>query len=74
MSLTNYLTHSLVMTTIFYFYGFGLFGRMALPLALGIGILLWVGQLFLSRAWLQRHAQGPLETLWRRLAFGRATA
>lgn len=74
MSLTNYLTHSLVMTTIFYFYGFGLFGRMALPLALGIGILLWVGQLFLSRLWLQRHAQGPLETLWRRLAFGRATA
>ena len=39
-----------------------------------LGILLWVGQLFLSRAWLQRHAQGPLETLWRRLAFGRATA
>lgn len=74
MSLTNYLTQSLVMTTVFYFYGFGLFGRLALPWALGLGALLWVGQVFLSRLWLQWHAQGPLEALWRRLAFGRSSA
>lgn len=74
MSLTNYLTQSLVMTTIFYFYGLGLFGRLALPWALGLGALLWLGQVLLSRAWLNRHAQGPLEALWRRLAFGRASA
>lgn len=74
MSLTNYLAQSLVMTTVFYFYGLGLFGRLALPWALGLGAILWVAQVFLSRAWLQRHAQGPLEALWRRLAFGRSAA
>lgn len=74
MSLTNYLAQSLVMTTVFYFYGFGLFGRLALPWALGLGAVLWVGQVYLSRTWLQRHAHGPLEALWRRLAFGRPSA
>lgn len=74
MSLTNYLSQSLVMTTVFYFYGFGLFGRLDLPWSLGFGAAFWVGQVCLSHFWLHRHAQGPLEALWRRLAFGRSSA
>lgn len=74
MSLTNYLTQSLVMTTVFYFYGLGLFGKVPLPWALVMGGGLWVLQLFLSRAWLARHTRGPMEALWRRLTYGRTPA
>jgi len=70
MSLTHYLGQSLVMTTVFYFYGLGLFGKVALPWALLMGLGLWILQVLLSRVWLVRHAQGPMESLWRRLTYG----
>lgn len=68
MAFTNYLGTSLVMTTIFYGYGLGLFGhfgRVALYLfcfGMWAAILLW------SRPWLARFHYGPLEWLWRSLA------
>ena len=37
-----------------------------LPL-FAIGILL--SQWLISRYWLRAHAQGPLETIWKRLAY-----
>lgn len=74
LSLTNYLLQSLVMTTIFEFYGLGLYGNVPLPGALAMGFALWGLQLVLSHLWLKRAPQGPLEALWRRLAFGRSCA
>ena len=65
---TNYLGTSLVMTTLFYGYGGGLFGQLSraelwLPvLATWALILLW------SKPWLDRFQYGPLEWLWRSLA------
>jgi uncharacterized protein len=70
MALTNYLTESVVLGVIFYGYGFGLFGRMGSAPAALIGIALYVGQLFLSRIWLQHYRFGPVEWLWRSLTYG----
>ncbi|MDT9598029.1 DUF418 domain-containing protein [Sphingosinicella rhizophila] len=67
---TNYLATSMVMTTFFYGYGFGLYGRMGraevyLPvLAMWLLILVW------SKLWLDHFRYGPLEWLWRSLARG----
>ncbi len=71
LALSNYLAQSLVMTTLFYPYGFDLYGKLgALPcllLALGLGGL----QLWLSGRMLRRYRQGPVEWLLRRLVYGR---
>ena len=65
---TNYLGTSIVMTTIFYGYGFGLFGhteRAALwPFVIGA----WIIMLLWSKPWLTRFRYGPLEWLWRSMA------
>ncbi|MDP1832093.1 MAG: DUF418 domain-containing protein [Geothrix sp.] len=74
MSLSHYLLQSLVMTSLFYFYGFGLFGRLPLPATLLMGLGLWSLQLILSRSWLANHAQGPLERVWRSLTYSRLRA
>jgi uncharacterized protein len=65
---TNYLGTSIVMTTIFYGYGLGLFGYVSRP-ALWLFVLgAWVGMLLWSKPWLERFHYGPLEWLWRSLA------
>ena len=67
---SNYIGTSIVMTTIFYGYGLGLFGSIArAPLYLFVAgacaiMLLW------SKPWLDRFRYGPLEWLWRSLARG----
>src|ERR1700752_4249057 len=70
MALTNYLLQSLICTTIFYSYGFGLYGRVG-PLAdLFIGIVIYSLQIPFSRWWLSTHRYGPMEGVWRRLTYG----
>lgn len=70
MALTSYLTHSLVMTTVFYSFGLGLYARLPLPAAYGIALLLYALQIPLSRIWLSRYAMGPAEWVWRSLTYG----
>jgi len=74
MPLTNYLMQTLIATTLFYGWGFGLWGKVgnALDLALAIGIFFLV-QVPLSKWWLARHELGPMEWLWRRLTYGRVS-
>lgn len=74
MALSNYLGQSVVMTTVFYFYGFGLYGRVPLPVAYGLALALFALQVLASRAWLARFSMGPAEWLWRRLTYGHAPA
>lgn len=65
---TNYLGTSVIMTTIFYGYGFGLFGHVSRP-ALWLFVLgAWAVMLLWSKPWLARFQYGPLEWLWRSLA------
>jgi uncharacterized protein len=69
---TNYLGTSLIMTTLFYGYGAGLFGQLSraelwLPV-----VAMWVLMLLWSKPWLDRFLYGPLEWLWRSLARGSA--
>ena len=65
---TNYLGTSIVMTSIFYGYGLGLFGYVSRP-ALWLFVLgAWAVMLLWSKPWLERFHYGPLEWLWRSLA------
>ncbi|MGQ0660179.1 DUF418 domain-containing protein [Sphingosinicella sp.] len=65
---TNYLGTSILMTTLFYGYGFGLFGELS-RIELWLPVLgVWVLMLLWSKPWLERFHYGPLEWLWRSLS------
>lgn len=65
MALTNYLLQSVVGTLVFYGYGLGMWGEVARGWqVLGV-VLFFIVQVLLSRWWLARFSQGPLEWLWR---------
>ena len=70
MALTNYLLQSLVCTTIFYGYGFGLFEQLPRAWQPLFVLVLFVAQVMFSRAWLARFRYGPMEWLWRWLTYG----
>ena len=68
MAFTNYLMTSIVMTSLFYGYGLGLFGEVSRA-ALWLFVLgMWGLILAWSKPWLDRFQYGPLEWLWRSLA------
>ena len=72
MALTNYLLESLLMTTLFEFYGFGLFDQISrsglILVSTGICIILMI----FSVLWLKGFSRGPMEWLWRTLAYLKA--
>jgi uncharacterized protein len=70
MALTNYLTHSVVMTTLANGYGFGLFGQVGIATMLLMAVILFAIQIPLSHWWLQRFRFGPFEWVWRTLTHG----
>ncbi len=65
---TNYLGTSIVMTTIFYGYGLGLYGFVSRAELWFFVIGAWAVMLLWSKPWLARFRYGPLEWLWRSLA------
>jgi len=66
MSLTSYVTQSIVGTVIYYGYGLGVYRYTGASACLLIGIALAAMQCRASAWWLRTHAQGPLEALWHR--------
>lgn len=71
MALSNYIFQSILCGLIFYGYGFGVYGHLTRSELLLIVPAIWLVQLVLSRIWLARFKQGPLESLWRRLTYGK---
>ena len=68
MALTNYLTHSLVFSTIFYGYGMGQFGMERIWQFACVCAMVLV-QVPLSHLWLSRFRYGPMEWLWRAIMY-----
>lgn len=72
MAFTNYLTQTLIMTTIFYMpWGPRLFGQVDYVQMWGLVLGVWALQLVWSPLWLSRFSMGPLEWVWRCLTYGR---
>ena len=71
MALTNYITHSLVFTLMFYGYGLGWYGRFGPFTGQLITIGTFLLQIRFSKWWLERYQFGPLEWAWRAMTYGR---
>jgi uncharacterized protein len=65
---SNYLGTSILMTTLFYGYGFGLFGDLRRVELWLVVAAMWALMLLWPKPWLERFQYGPLEWLWRSLA------
>ncbi len=70
MALSNYLMHSLVMTSLFYGYGLNLYAEVPRVWQQGFVAVLIGLQLLLSPWWLKHFRFGPAEWLWRSLTYG----
>ena len=69
MALTNYLMHSVILTTIFYGYGLGWYGEIPRLAQMAFVVVLIGLQLLISPVWLERYRFGPVEWLWRSLTY-----
>lgn len=66
MSLTNYISQSVMGVTIYYGFGLSMYKYAGATASLLIALLIFTVQLVFSRWCLVRHRQGPLEFLWRK--------
>jgi uncharacterized protein len=66
MALTNYLMQSLFCVVLFQSTGFGLGAQLSYGGVFLVCLAIMVFQLYFSRWYLNRHALGPVEALWRR--------
>lgn len=64
MSLTNYITQSLLGGTIFYSWGLGLSVSITMSFLIGVGI--FIVQYIFSCWWMKNHKHGPLEYIWKK--------
>lgn len=69
MAFSNYILTSLICTTIFEGYGFGLFGKLQRYQLYGVVLFVWIVILTWSPIWLRRFRFGPLEWAWRSLTY-----
>lgn len=65
LSLTNYIVQSIICTTIFYGYGFGLFGKLGVLNSIFLGLFIFAAQSVCSFYYLKIFRRGPLEVLLR---------
>lgn len=69
MSLTTYITQSILATLIFYSYGLGLYGQVDLLTGTLIAIGIFVIQLIFAELWFEKFSRGPLESVWRKWTY-----
>jgi uncharacterized protein len=69
MALTNYLSQTLILITLFYGYGFGYFNRFSLAQGILLTLSLFLLQVLWSNLWFRKFKFGPLEWLWRGLTY-----
>jgi uncharacterized protein len=69
MALTNYIAQSVIAVLIFHGVGLGLFGEVERTGQILITFGIWIAQFLWSKPWLSNFRFGPLEWLWRSLAY-----
>jgi uncharacterized protein len=69
MSLTNYLSQSIIGGFVFYNWGLGLYKYSGHTASLLLGALCILLQYLFCRWWLSRHSHGPFEGIWRKLTW-----
>lgn len=69
MSLTNYISQSILGAIIYFPFGLYLAPYCGYAVSLLIGFVLFLLQVSFCKWWLKSHKQGPLESVWHRLTW-----
>jgi uncharacterized protein len=69
MTLTNYLTETIVYVIIFYGIGFGLLGDFSFRIIWLCSFVVYFLQAIFSKWWLSKYNYGPVEWIWRQLTY-----
>jgi uncharacterized protein len=69
LALTVYLTQTLLFTTLFHGYGFGQAFRLGPVAVTGWAVVFFAVQVVACQWWSRRFRFGPLEWLWRSVAY-----
>jgi uncharacterized protein len=70
MALTNYLLQTLFYIILFFHWtGLKLYGRLNITETYLLAIGLFALQVLFSSWWMKRHEQGPVEKIWKKLAY-----
>ena len=69
MSLTDYVTQSVIGSFIYYGYGLGMHLHLGTTASLLTGIVFFLVQLLFAHWWFRHFKRGPLETVWHRLTW-----
>jgi len=71
MSLSGYITQTVIFTTIFYGYGYGAAFLWGPVQVVALAVVIYAAQVLLCHWWRQRFWRGPLEWGWRCLTYWR---
>lgn len=71
MSLTNYLTHTIIYVLLLHGVGWGMMGKLTTIETCYIGLTIFLIQVLVSMYWFKRYRYGPAEWLWRQLSYGK---
>ncbi|SDW07095.1 uncharacterized protein SAMN05444411_10115 [Lutibacter oricola] len=69
MSLSNYILQTIIGTTLYYGFGFGLYKYTGATYSLLIGIVSSIALILFSKWWMKNHKRGPLEQIWHNLTW-----
>ncbi|MCE5039617.1 DUF418 domain-containing protein [Mammaliicoccus sciuri] len=69
LSLTTYISQSIICIIIFYGIGLNYYGKLPVLNIYIIGIVIYFVQLIVSYLYLMKFKQGPLEKLWRKVTY-----
>ena len=69
MSLTNYISQSIIGSLIFFPYALGLASVLGIAWSFVVGLGVMFVQIWFCRWWLKTHKQGLLESIWHRLTW-----
>ncbi|QQC94315.1 DUF418 domain-containing protein [Mammaliicoccus sciuri] len=69
LSLTTYISQSIICIIIFYGVGLNFYGKLPVLNIYIIGIVIYFVQLIVSYLYLMKFKQGPLEKLWRKVTY-----
>ena len=69
MSLTMYLSQSVLGGFVFYYWGLGLSSYLSVTFSIVVGLLIFSIQYTFAVLWLKSHNHGPLEYIWKELTW-----
>ncbi len=71
MSLTMYLMQSIILSVLFYNWGFGLYGQVDVELGIYISIAIILVQMVIAELWFMKFNRGPIEWIMKKLTYGK---